>query len=115
MSVNSQILNIINDIQTLQEDTETINSNVDTINENIQTLYDTKQNNIQITDTIQIYKLKTQYITMSLTGQDLQSTLTTLTNNIISNDGDISALQLLTGTHTTEIISNDEDIAALNY
>jgi hypothetical protein len=76
-------------------------------------LEDTKQNNITVLDTIQISKLKTQYITMSLTGQDLQSTLTILGNHISSNDTIINALQLLTATHTTEIVSNDTDIAAL--
>ena len=80
MSANSQILNIINDIEKLKEETTTINNNVHTINENIQTLEDTKQNNITVLDTIQISKLKTQYITMTLTGIDLQSTL-----NIIGN------------------------------
>ena len=87
--------------------------NVDAINDNIQTLEDTKQNNITILDTIQISKLKTQYITMTLTGQDLQSTLTISGNQIGSNDTMINALQSLTSSHTTEIISNDEDITAL--
>ena len=71
MSANSQILNIINDIEKLKEETTTLNNNVDTINDNIQILEDTKQNNITVLDTIQISKLKTQYITMTLTGQDL--------------------------------------------
>ena len=78
MSANSQILNIINDIEKLNEQTTTLNNNVDTINDNIQILDDTKHNNITILDTIQIFKLKSQYITMTLTGQDLQSTLTIL-------------------------------------
>ena len=76
MSSNSQLLNIINDIEELKEETTTLKNNVDTINDNIQILEDTKQNNITVLDTIQISKLKTQYITMTLTGQDLQSTLT---------------------------------------
>jgi hypothetical protein len=92
MSVNSQILNIINDIEKLNEETTTLNNNVHTINDNVQTLEDTKQNNITVLDTIQISKLKTQYITMNLTGQDLQSTLTILGNDISSNDEDISSL-----------------------
>ena len=58
MSANSQILNIINDIENLKEDTSTLTNNVDTINDNIQTLEDTKQNNITVLDTIQIFKLK---------------------------------------------------------
>ena len=76
MSANSQILNIINDIEKLNEQTTTLDNNVETINGNIQTLEDNKQNNITVLDTIQISKLKTQYITMSLTSQDLQSALT---------------------------------------
>ena len=35
MSANSQILNIINDIENLKEETTTLNNNVDTINDNI--------------------------------------------------------------------------------
>ena len=60
MSSNSQLLNIINDIEELKEETTTLNNNVDTINDNIQILEDTKQNNITVLDTIQIFKLKSQ-------------------------------------------------------
>ena len=110
MSVNSQILNIINDIEKLNEQTTTLNNNLDTINDNVQTLEDTKQNNITVLDTIQISKLKTQYITMSLTGQDLQSTLTILEGDITALEGrldteepKITALETLTATHTSQI------------
>ena len=48
MSSNSQLLNIINDIEELKEETTTLNNNVDTINDNIQILEDTKQNNITV-------------------------------------------------------------------
>ena len=75
MSSNSQFLNIINDIEQLNEQTTTINSDMETINGDITDLGTNKQNEIQVTDTIQISKLKTQYITMSLTGKDLQTTL----------------------------------------
>ena len=92
MSANSQILNIINDIENLKEETTTLNNNVDTINDNIQTLEDTKQNNITVLDTIQISKLKTQYITMTLTGQDLQSTLGTMNNNTTDLSGTVGNL-----------------------
>ena len=54
MSANSQLINIINDIEKLNEETKTLTNNVDTINENIQTLEDTKQNNITVLDTIQL-------------------------------------------------------------
>ena len=123
MSVNSQILNIINDIEKLNEQTTTLDNNVDTINGNIQTLEDNKQNNITVLDTIQISKLKTQYITMSLTGQDLQSTLTILEGDITALEGrldteepKITALETLTATHTSQISqisSNDTDILEL--
>ena len=120
MSVNSQILNIINDIENLKEQTATLDNNLDTINGNIQTLEDTKQNNITVLDTIQISKLKTQYITMTLTGQDLQSTLTILDGDITALEGrfdteepKISALETLTATHTSQISSNDTDILEL--
>ena len=92
MSVNSQIFNIINDIEKLNEETTTLTNNLDTINDNVQTLEDTKQNNITVLDTIQISKLKTQYITMTLTGQDLQSTLSIFGDKIGSNDEDIISL-----------------------
>ena len=82
MSSNFQLLNIINDIEELNEQTTTINSDIETINDDITDLETNKQNKIQVTDTIQISKLKTQYITMSLTGQDLQSKLTLLGNDI---------------------------------
>ena len=42
MSVNSQILNIINDIEKLNEETTTITNNLDTINTNIQNFESTK-------------------------------------------------------------------------
>ena len=58
MSANSQILNIINDIEKLKEETTTLNNNVNTINDNIQILEDTKQNNLTVLDIIQISKLK---------------------------------------------------------
>jgi len=88
MSVNSQILNIINDIEELNEETSTINGNIETINSDIEGLGNSKQNKIQVTDTIQISKLKTQYVTLSLTGQDLQTKLTSLGDDIsdISNN-----------------------------
>jgi len=75
MSVNSQILNIIHDIEELNEETTTINESIVTINGDIEDLGKNKQNNITTSDTIQISKLKTQYITMTLTGQDLQTTI----------------------------------------
>ena len=78
MSVNSQILNIIHDIEELNEETTAINENIVTINGTLENLEDKKQDNINVTDTIQISKLKTQYITMSLTGQDLQTTIGTI-------------------------------------
>ena len=43
MSLNSQILNIINDIEKLNEQTTTLNNNLDTINDNVQTLEDTNR------------------------------------------------------------------------
>ena len=72
MSVNSQILNIINDIEKLNEETTTITNNLDTINGNIQTLEDNKQDTLKVTDTINIYKAKLSCITLS--GNDLQTT-----------------------------------------
>jgi len=120
MSSNSQILNIINDIEELKDETTTLNNNVYTINNNIQILEDTKQNNITVLDTIQIFKLKSQYITMTLTGQDLQSTLTILNGDIIALQGrldteepKITALETLTATHTSQVSSNDTDVLAL--
>ena len=113
MSSNSQLLNIINDIEELNEQTTTINSDIETINGDITDLGTNKQNKIQVTDTIQISKLKTQYITMSLTGQDLQSKLTSLGNDISSNADDIDGLKLLTSTHTSDISSNADDIDGL--
>jgi hypothetical protein len=50
---------------------------------------------------------------MSLTGQDLQSALTILGNDLSSNDTIINALQSLTSTHTTDISSNNDNIDAL--
>ena len=82
MSVNSQLLNIVNDIEELNEETSTINENIVTINGTLESLEDNKQNKIQVTDTIQISKLKTQYVTMTLTGKDLQTTLSSLGNDI---------------------------------
>ena len=110
MSVNSQLLNIINDIEKLNEQATTINNNLDTINDNVQTLEDNKQNNITVLDTIQISKLKTQYITMSLTGQDLQSTLTILEGRLDTEEPKISALETLTASHTSQISSNDNKV-----
>jgi len=74
MSVNSQILNIINDIEELNEENTTINENIVTINGTLENLEDNKQDNIKVTYTVQKSKLKTQYITMTLTGKS--------TNNI---------------------------------
>ena len=82
MSVNSQLLGIVNDIEELNEETTTINGNIETINSDIEGLKNSKQNKIQVTDIIQISKLKAQYITLSLTGQDLQTTLTSLGDDI---------------------------------
>jgi hypothetical protein len=82
MSVNSQILNIINDIEELNEKTTTINGNIKTINSDIEGLESSKQKKIQITDTIQVSQLKAQYIKMTLTGADLQTTLSPLLANI---------------------------------
>ena len=106
MSPNSQLLNIINDIEELNEATKTINGNIGSLQTN-------KQNKIQVTDTIQISKLKTQYITMSLTGKDLQTELSTLGSDISSNANDIDDLQTLTSTHTSNISSNADDITEL--
>ena len=82
MSKNSQILNIINDIEELNEKTTTINGNIQTINSDIEGLESSKQKKIQITDTIQVSQLKAQYIKMTLTGADLQTTLSPLLANI---------------------------------
>ena len=62
---------------------------------------DTKQNNITVLDTIQISKLKTQYITMSLTGQDLQRTLNDLEGTITNLDNGLSEKQ-------DNIVSSDD-------
>ena len=51
---------------------------------------------------------------MSLTGQDLQSTLTILRNDISSNDTIINALQSLTSSHTTDISSNNDDTSEIS-
>jgi len=82
MSVNSQILNIINDIEELNKETSTMNGNIETINTDIEGLESSKQNKIQVTDTIQLSQLKAQYIKMLLTGADLQTTLSSLGNDI---------------------------------
>ena len=66
MSVNSQILNIIHDIEELNEETATINSNIETINGNITSIGNNKQNNITTSDILTISKLKTQYLTLTL-------------------------------------------------
>ena len=50
---------------------------------------------------------------ITLSGNDLQTTLGTLRDDIISKNDDIDALQLLTSTHTSEISSNNDDIDAL--
>ena len=96
MSVNSQILNIIHDIEELNEETTAINENIVTINGTLENLEDKKQDNINVTDTIQISKLKTQYITMTLTGQDLETALGNKQNKITDNSylsiSDISGL-----------------------
>ena len=103
MSSNFQLLNIINDIEELNEETSTINENIVTINGTLENLEDNKQDNIKVTDTIQISKLKTQYITMSLTGQDLQTTLSSLDDDI----SDISNNRLsLVETNLTDISNN---------
>ena len=123
MSVNSQLLGIVNDIEELNEETTTINGNIETINSDIEGLKNSKQNTIQVTDTIQISKLKTQYITLSLTGQDLQTTLNSLGDDVsdISNNrlstletsfnnlsiGDVNNLQ-------TTISSINNDISDLS-
>jgi len=96
MSVNSQILNIIHDIEELNEETTAINENIVTINGTLENLEDNKQNKIQVTDNIQISKLKTQYITMSLTGNDLQSTI-----NLIDTDIGKKQDKLIAGTKIT--------------
>jgi len=114
MSSNSQLLNIINDIEKLNEQTTSINSDIITINGDITDLGTNKQNKIQVTDTIQISKLKTQYITMSLKGQDLQTALTSLGNDISSNADDIDGLQLLTSTHTSDINGKQDKLKAGN-
>jgi len=62
MSVNSQLLGIVHDIEELNEKNTTINESIVTINESIESLEDEKQNNITTSDTIQMSKLKTQYI-----------------------------------------------------
>jgi len=48
MSVNSQLLGIVNDIEELNEETTTINGNIETINESITSLETTKHNIIVI-------------------------------------------------------------------
>ena len=111
MSVNSQIINIINDIEELKEETTNINNTITTISTNIQNFEATKQDTLKVTDTINVYKAKLSFITLS--GNDLQTTLGTLGDDIISKNDDIDALQLLTSSHTSEISSNDTDINAL--
>ena len=111
MSVNSQILNIINDIEELNEETSTINGNIETINSDIEGLGNSKQNKIQVTDTIQISKLKTQYVTLSLTGQDLQTTLDGKQIKITDNDylsiSDVNILQTTLDAKQIKITDND--------
>ena len=96
MSVNSQLLGIVHDIEELNEETTTINGNIETINESITSLETNKQNSIKVTDTIQISQLKAQYIKMTLSGADLQTTLTSIGDDISSNADDIDGLKLLT-------------------
>ena len=103
MSKNSQILNIINDIEKLNEETSTINGNIETINSDIEGLESSKQNKIQVTDTIQISKLKTQHVTLSLTGKDLQTTLNSLGDDI--SDISDNRLSLVEG-YVTDISDN---------
>jgi hypothetical protein len=89
MSVNSQIINIINDVEELKEETANINNTIITINTHFQNFVATKQDTLKVTDTINIYKAKLSFITLS--GNDLQTTLGTLGVDIISNDEDIAA------------------------
>ena len=103
MSVNSQLLGIVHDIEELNEETSTINGNIETINSDIEGLENSKQNKIQVTDTIQISKLKTQYITLSLTGQELQTTLTSLGDDITDiSDNRLSTVE----SYVTDISNN---------
>ena len=85
MSSNSQLLNIVNDIEKLNEQTSTINCDIETINGDITDFGTNKQNKIQVTDTIQISQLKAQYIKMTLSGADLQTTLDGKQTKIISS------------------------------
>ena len=111
MSVNSQILNIIHDTEELNEETTTINESIVTINGTLENLEDNKQDNIKVTDTIQISKLKTQYITMTLTGKDLQTTLTSFGDDI----SDISNNRLsLVETNLTDISNNRLSLVETN-
>jgi len=111
MSVNSQILNIIHDIEELNEETTTINESTVTINRDIEDSGKNKQNNITTSDTIQISKLKTQFITMTLTGQDLQTTLTSLGDDI----SDLSDNRLsLVETNLTDISNNRLSLVETN-
>ena len=111
MSVNSQILNIINDIEELNEETSTINGNIETINSDIEGLGNSKQNKIQVTDTIQISQLKAQYIKMTLSGADLQTTLdgkqTKITDNDYLSISDVNSLQTTLDGKQTKITDND--------
>ena len=111
MSVNSQILNIINDIEELNEETSTINGNIETINSDIEGLGNSKQNKIQVTDTIQISQLKAQYIKMTLSGADLQTTLDGKQTKITDNDyltiSDVNSLQTTLDGKQTKITDND--------
>jgi predicted RNA-binding protein YlqC (UPF0109 family) len=86
MSLNTQLLNVVNDIEEINEQTAAINNSITTINGNIGGLGNNKQGKIQVTDTIQISKLKTQNVTMTLTGKDLQETLDGKQNLITKND-----------------------------
>ena len=86
MSLNTQLLNVVNDIEEINEQTAAINNSITTINGNIEGLGNNKQGKIQVTDTIQISKLKTQNVTMTLTGKDLQETLDGKQNLITKND-----------------------------
>ena len=69
-------------IEELNEETTTINENTVTINGDIEDLGKNKQNIITTSDTLSFCKLKTQYIIMTITGQDLQTTLTSIETDV---------------------------------
>jgi hypothetical protein len=89
-----------------------INGNIETINSDIEGLGNSKQNKIQVTDTIQISKLKAQYVTMTLKVSDLETRLngkqTKITDNSYLSISDVSGLSsALENVQPSDININD--------